>query len=504
MNPDSTPTPRKLLAALAGNSACNVLDWTSTGVIFSRLRSVNGEWQSTESDWEPWPNHFDPFAEPHQTANLLQTWIKARPWAAAPDVISLPRQFVSLRLLSFPIVEPAELTQLIALQLESRQSSPDAAQVWDFLTHSHAPNDTQIHVSLLAAPAAVCNAIRATAAAAGWKSPILTAADLFIKLQSKPASQNTCQLTLQLNRSKLEILASRNSIPAASLASAAPGNLNSGLASPLPLQALIERISESLPQAWQTDIHSQPIHVCGSQSSLLIEQLQSAGFQITSGPANDRAPRALAMARLTNPRNRHFNLLKPHSTATSLYSRKPALVRSAVLTVLLLLAAVSWLVSERSDRQKQLKLILAKTERLQSRLAEQQLVPEQRAKLDAWLAASPNPAHSLTQLLTLVPNQQTVLLTRIQLENLADSSEPVLRLEGFAQSPADVSQLNTNILQHPNRYTLRPHGIEPAPAESQLKLQFSTECVLRQTTAEQQNSDSQKISSDDENPEPLQ
>jgi hypothetical protein len=513
MKPDSSQHTRRLLTAFARQKACNVLDWTSTGVILSQLRSVHGEWQPAESDWEPWPNQFDPFADPLQTANLLQSWIKARPWAAAPDVISLPRQFVSLKLLSFPIVEPAELAQLIALQLEARQSSPDATQVWDFLPHTPAPKDTQLHVSLLSAPATVCNAIRATAAAAGWKSPVLTAADLFVQHIPRPANPNTCQLTLQLNRSKLEIVASRNSIPAASLASAAPSQLNPGLTTPLLLQALIERITESLPEAWQSELHSQPIHVCGSQSSLLAEQLQSAGFQMLTGPADDRTPRAIAMARLTQPRSRHFNLLKPHSTSTSLYTRKPALVRSAVLAVLLLVAAITWLSSERSHRQKQLNLLLAKTERLQARLADYQIVPEQRAKLDTWLAASPNPAHSLAQLLALVPNQQTVLLTRIQLENLADSNEPVLSLEGLAQSPADVSQLNANILQYPHLYTLRPHGIDPAPAESQLKLHFRTECVLRQQTADEQATDikasdeqtpdEQNISSADETPEPL-
>ena len=480
MNQNSSPNPRRQLFAFPRNSSCTVLDWTSTGVIISRLHSSHGDWQTNESDWEPWPDQFDPFADSQLTANLLQSWIRARPWATHPEVISLPRQFVSLRLLSFPIVEPAELAQLIALQIEARQASPEAAQVWDFLPHTPAPNDGQIHVSLLSAPAAICNSIRKASAAAGWKTPLLTAADLFISHPTRPAAPNACQLTLQLNRSKLEVTVSRDNIPAASVASAAPNHLSPGLATPLQLQALIERITESLPDSWQTDLTSQPLLVSGSQSSLLAEQLQTAGFQITLGPANDRAPRALAMARLTKPGKPRFNLFSPHSTTSSLYSRKPTLVRSAILACLLLIAAVIWLYSERSQRQQQLNLLLAKTERLQSRLAEHQLVPEQRSKLAAWQTSSPNPAHSLTQLLALVPNQQTVLLSRIQLENLTDSDEPVLSLEGFAQSPADVSQLNANILQYPQLYTLRPHGIEPAPADSQLKLQFRTECVLRQ------------------------
>ncbi|MGV2339659.1 MAG UNVERIFIED_CONTAM: hypothetical protein LVR18_38565 [Planctomycetaceae bacterium] len=69
-----------------------------------------------------------------------------------PDVISLPRQLVSLRLLSFPVVAAAELGELIALQLESRQAGPDAAQIWDFLPHPTDAADTQQHVSLLSAP----------------------------------------------------------------------------------------------------------------------------------------------------------------------------------------------------------------------------------------------------------------------------------------------------------------------------------------------------------------
>jgi hypothetical protein len=314
--------------------------------------------------------------------------------------------------------------------------------------------------------------------------PVLTAADLFI---SNPAHFNhSCQLTLQMNRSKLEVLASRNGLPAASFASAAPGLPNAAPA--LPVNALIERIAESLPENWRSEIPAQPILVCGSQTPLLTEQLQTAGFQVVQGLADERSPRAVAMARLAQSRSVHFNLLSPRSLNHSLYARKPALVRSIALALILLIAATAWLFTERSQRQLQLSQLLAKTERLQSRLAEHELVPEQRARLDAWTKSATSPAATLSEILALVPGEHSVLLTRVQLDNLGDGSESVLRLEGLAESPADVGQLNAAILQFPQRYTLRPNGIEPAPAESQLKLSFSTECVLLSTNTRNQDS----------------
>jgi hypothetical protein len=474
---------RSVTAWIPGRSRrshCSVLDWTSTGVVLAQLQFQRGTWQVTASDWESWPADFDPFSDPAETARLLQSWIAARSWAAPPDVISLPRQFVSLRLLSFPAVATAELGELIALQLESRQAGPDAAQIRDFLPHPRDAADTQQHVSLLSAPARICQGIRGTAEAAGWKLPLLTSADLFI-CQPNP-SEITCRLAVQMNRSKLEVLACRGGIPAASLACGVQADADSPHPAPIAVSALVERIVESLPQEWRRDIPSQPIFVAGSHSTFLTGQLQAAGFQTIPGPADDRSPRAVAMAELSIGRGACCNLLRPRSATPSLYARRPAIVRSAALLVVLLLVLAGWIFSERSSRHQQLQTLLKKSEQLQSRLSDHQAVPEQRARLDAWLASAPNPSASLRGLLALVPAENRVLLTRVQLENIADTNESVLTMDGLAQSPAEISELNSAVLLQPERYLLRPYGIEPAPPESSLKIKFRTECLLQPPT----------------------
>jgi len=470
---------RSVTAWIPGRSRrshCSVLDWTSTGVVLAQLQWQRGTWQVTASDWESWPEEFDPFSDPAETARLLQSWIAARSWAAAPDVISLPRQLVSLRLLSFPIVAAAELGELIALQLESRQTGPDAAQIWDFLPHPTESADTQQHVSLLSAPARICQSIRRTTEAAGWKLPLLTSADLF--LCPTAPGETTCRLAVQMNRSKLEVLACRGGIPAASLACGVQADADSPHPAPVAVSALVERIVESLPQSWRRDIPGQPVFVAGSHATFLTAQLQTAGFQILPGPADDRSPRAVAMAELSWGRAACCNLLRPRSATPSLYARRPAVVRSAALLVVLLCALAAWIFSERQSRHEQLQTLLKKTEQLQSRLSDHQAVPEQRARLDAWLAAASNPSISLRGLLALVPADNRVLLTRVQLENIADTNESVLTMDGLAQSPAEISELNTAVLLQPQRYLLRPYGIEPAPPESTLKIKFRTECLL--------------------------
>ncbi|MFM7058682.1 MAG: hypothetical protein ACKO2P_17345 [Planctomycetota bacterium] len=477
-NPQTTLRNR-FTAWLPGQSrrnSCSVIDWTSTGVVLARLRFQQGAWQLTASDWEPWPEHFDPFINPEESARLLQDWITARPWAAPPDVISLPRQFVSLRLLSFPRVAPAELAELISLQLESRQAGPEAAQVWDFLPHPANSADIQQHVSLFSAPARICTSIRRTVELAGWKLPLLTSADLFL---CSPAPENSgSRLAVQMNRSKLEVIASCEGIPAASLACGVRDDGDSPHPAPVAVAALIERMIESLPPLWRQDIHAQPVFVAGSHSAFLIEQLKNAGFQTTPGPADERSPRAAAMATLLTSRTPGCNLLRPRSVTPSLYARRPAAVRSAALLAVFLLALGGWIFSERSIRHQQLQALLKKTEQLQNRISDRQAVPEQRTRLDAWLASAPDPSASLHRLLQLVPAENRVLLTRVQLENLADSSESVLTLHGLAQSPADISELNSSVLLQPRHFLLRPYGIEPAPPESALKIKFRTECVL--------------------------
>jgi hypothetical protein len=65
----------------------------------------------------------------------------------------------------------------------------------------------------------------------------------------------------------------------------------------------------------------------------------------------------------------------------------------------------------------------------------------------------------------------------------------VLTLDGLAQSPTEISELNSAVLLQPDSCLLRPYGIEPAPPESALKIKFRTECVLlppSATTAEPQ------------------
>ena len=481
-----TSLPR-WLSRPSRRKSCSVLDWTSTGVVLSRLQFQQGTWQVTASDWESWPEQFDPFSDPEETARLLQSWVAARAWAAPPDVISLPRQFVSLRLLSFPTVAPAELAELISLQLESRQSGPDAAQIWDFLPHPADAADSQQHVSLFSAPAKICTSIRKTLQAASWKLPLLTSADLF--LCPSAGVEGGVRIAVQMNRSKLEVIASHDGIPAASLACGVRDAGDSPHPAPVAVSALVERIMESLPQAWRQDVQSQPILVAGSHSAFLAEQLQNAGFQILSGPADDRSPRAIAAAALLASQAACCNLLQPRSAMPSLYARRPAAVRSAALLAVLLVALAGWIVSERSARQQQLQTLLKKTEQIQNRLSDHQAVPEQRARLDAWLASAPNPASSLHKLLALVPAENRVLLTRVQLENIADSSESVLTLDGLAQSPTEISELNSAVLLQPDSFLLRPYGIEPAPPESALKIKFRTECVLlppSATTAEPQ------------------
>jgi hypothetical protein len=137
-----------------------------------------------------------------------------------------------------------------------------------------------------------------------------------------------------------------------------------------------------------------------------------------------------------------------------------------------------WIFSERNNRHQQLQTLLKKSEQLQSRLSDHQAVPEQRTRLDAWLASAPNPSNSLRGLFALVPADNRVLLTRVQLENITDTNESVLTMDGLAQSPTEISELNTAVLLQPQRYLLRPYGIEPAPPESSLKVKFRTECLL--------------------------
>ena len=79
----------------------------------------------------------------------------------------------------------------------------------------------------------------------------------------------------------------------------------------------------------------------------------------------------------------------------------------------------------------------------------------------------------------MLPDRNRLIVTRLQLENLVDAEDRVLRVDGLAQGSTDVLGMNAAILEKSDRYDLRPQSIEPAPEGNEFTSQFRIEVLLR-------------------------
>jgi hypothetical protein len=134
--------------------------------------------------------------------------------------------------------------------------------------------------------------------------------------------------------------------------------------------------------------------------------------------------------------------------------------------------------------------------RINCSLSRNDLALLQFKKLSEWTEQSLHAANEVRNLALIIPPREQMVLTRLQLENISDATERILRVEGLAQDPQVVQDLNTAVLARHDHYALHPSGIGPAPAGSLLPVQFSIESeILQQNTSDQSTSESTSDSS---------
>ncbi len=470
-----------------------VIDWTTTGIILCSVESHTSRAEVRNSAFEPWPPGFDPLADPEQTGLLLKEMLARCPWAGRPVAVSVPRQMVSLRLMQLPNVSREDLPALISLQMEARQTSPENAHTWDFVAHTAATGEPHCFVSVVSIPTAVCRGIQAALEVAGWKTPILTAADLLISQAEKDSCDG--MITVQANRSKLEVVAMHGGFPAASIATSA-GNDQALPPSASLLLSLIERVTESLPEEWRVKKSRMPVRVCGSRSAYLSEILRSEGHTVIEGPADERSPRALAMVENLSAPQLRLNFLKPRSAPASFLKQHRLAVRLSLISSILA-AGIAFVVYDRnSELQKTLEASETRLKFLEEVVQRGETTRNRWAEVEKWNRETLNAATEFQAILQMIPSREQMILTRVQLENMPDSDERVLRLEGIAQTADEIRKLNEAVLSQPERYALRPLGIEPAPIGSPMPISFRLESQILQNApqpAEQPTAPTEEI-----------
>lgn len=472
------PALLKMLGADRGRDAAatfTVADWTTSGIVFSLVQRISEKNHLLQSHFEPWPAEFDPFASAQDTATFLRSLQQQHAWIGRPAAISIPRQLATLRLLQVPSAAAADLASTIALQLETRQQSAEP-QSWDFLPHPDNATET-LHVTVLLVPARITTVIAEISTLAGWKKPLLTPADLFVGGTSMAPAE--FRISLQMNRSKLEVVVFRGGLPAASMATGTHFARDTDSLGSIAL-SLMQRVVETLPEAWRCGSGEIPLAVSGSHAAPLAKLLQSHGVTVLPGPFDERSPRAFALVESLQQPQSHCNLQKSRSEPPAFTARHRISIRTAAAAAFLLITGAWLLLSRSHDLHRQLAQQQDRLRAQQELISRGQPAVLQFERLTNWNQQSLNAAAEIRNIALMIPPREHMLLTRLQLENISDASERVLRVEGLASDPQAVQQLNAAILADQNHYALHPSGIGPAPAGSLLPVQFTIESQILQ------------------------
>jgi len=453
------------------------VDWTASGVILAGIRNNTGNREVLDSVFCPWPQGFDPFDNPEATGDFLQQAQQQCSWTVRNVAVSLPRQFVSLRMFRFPPVADHQLAGLISLQMESRQNNSEAVSVWDVLLHPEASEEQRV-VSVIATPDRIVSRISAACKHAGWKCQLLTSADVLLQRHSNDPGEIT--LSVQVNRAKLEVTAFRSGIPVSSIAgSSAVTQTPEGLGA-LTL-AMIHRVVASLPDEWNAATRTAAVSICGSRSQELIQCGALSDFNVIPGATDERTPRANALASELRRRDR-ANLLQPQRAIRGQRFWHRTSVRLSIVAVLAAMVAAFLFVDYYLQLQQQLTTARQRVQATQSLLERGAPVLTRHERLQQWNTEVLNPSEELAALLQLLPESDQMLVSRLTLENLSESGSRAIRLEGQARSIDEIHQLNRRIMASSERYRFQPQGIGPAPSGSELPVLFRLETRISAAT----------------------
>ncbi len=487
-----------------------VVDWLTSGVVLSEAALVDGTVRILRSQFESWPSSHGETGSPEERGYWLNEICKQSQLPTASVAISIARRDLSLKLLELPNIPDDELGPLVALQVESRVQSSGLPVAWDFLPHAAKPTDPYRYVMLATVPSSVTQTICRTATAAGWSNPVLTSGDLLIA-SIGPLSTGSWQMHVQANRTKLEMVLCYQGRPVASSATAMPQQEVSspqsptvGSAAAMIVQSMTDRLLAGSPAVWQADTDPIQFFVTGSFAPQLGAELLARRLPATVTIADERMPRALAVATslvagpasALSPQADRINLqrsswetdgidfLRPRSAhgGTSRKRRRWIQIACAIAAMFAVGAGGLW-IWQRS-LQHELARLNDQRQQLQQFIDRGQDVVSKWTYVSRWQNDTLQAAAEIRKFATVLPSRERLIVTRLQLENRVDSEASILRIDGLAQDAEDVLKMNASILKESTHYELRPQGIEPSPVGSAFPSQFRIEAELRKQTPE--------------------
>ena len=460
-----------------------VVDWMTTGVVLSQA-TVSGKVPSLlSSQFHAWPEGLDPLMNPEQAGTWLRSVCDKAGLSSNAVAISVPRRDLSIKLLELPTVSDDELGPLVALQVESRFQATNQPVVWDCLAHPATSADNCRHVVLISMPASLLTAIQSAARVAGWTNLIVTSGDVSIGL-AHAAANSGWQMHVQASSVKLELTLCRDGLLVSSSATAMPHG--SPVEAAAFVQSIIARMLAAVPSAWQPPASELRVVICGTRAQSLADALKQSGVNSTVWCDDDRTPRAIAVAQSLIHSHSRIDFLRPRSADRRSLQRRQRRIMACIVAAIMCLSVLAGSYMLQQSHHQELARLESERQQLQQYVDRGQAAVDKWTYLSRWQRSTVNSATEIRDLAKLLPERDRLIVTRLQLENLVDAEDSVLRIDGLAQDSAEVLAMNGSIIRHADRYELRPQGIEPSPEGSEFPSQFRIEVLLRNQQSAQE------------------
>ena len=467
-----------------------VVDWMTTGVVLSEVSTSSGQVRILRSCYEPWPAGLEPFTSPEATGQFLKSVCNAGHFPTSAVAVSVPRRDVSFKLMELPNVSDNELGPVLSLQIESRAQANSQPVAWDILPHQVPQAATNRHVTLVTVSTPVIQAIQKASATAGWNHLVITSGDLLIPCVDAETIHEWT-LYIQANRAKLELLLCHNGFPVAGQATAMPtqsqdGNMLSSI-NAAAVQSMAARLMASCPPEWKAADSSVSVIACGTFAEEIVKILGDADINVSLLKSDERSLRVLGVARSlmkqpaesrSTPQCR-IDFLRPRSADPRTAARKRRGIRLTLAASAIVGCGLMVVWSEYTSLQNQLTEVETQRQQMQQYVDRGKDVVGQWEYVSRWQHESLAANQEIAALAEVLPSRERLILTRLQLENLVDAKNGMLRVDGLCEDVEDVLTMNSAILEKSDHYDLRPQGIEPASADSDFPSRFRIEAELK-------------------------
>ena len=270
------------------------------------------------------------------------------------------------------------------------------------------------------------------------------------------------------------------------------------------IQSMAQRLLAGAPKHWQQEAHNAGVYLSGLYTNEIARELQVLGIKAVVLAEDERSSRANAIAgSMTGNASQRLEFLRPRNTDGHAISRRKRWMRIGAVTAGTATAAMAGLWMWKHSLESELARLETERTQLQQYVERGKRVLDRWDYVVQWQNETVRATDEIRNIAAKIPSRERMVITRLQLDNVVDSEARTLRIEGLAQSPDDVLQMNAEMLKQPDRYDVRPQGIEPSPEGSSLPSQFRIEAVLKgraATTEPSQSSSS--VSSDPANASP--